>query len=522
MSDIRPAAVMILAAGAGTRMKSATPKVLHRIAGRSLVHHSLTAAAALKPGRTVVVVRHDRDLVAAHVQEVAPEVLLADQDDIPGTGRAVACGLSALDATAIAAAVAAGQVGDEAVLAAQVEGAIVVTSGDVPLVDGTLLQALLNAHHSEANAVTLLTAEVPDATGYGRVVRDASTGELLAIVEHKDATDQQRQITEINAGIYVFDATRLRSALAHVKQDNAQGEMYLTDVIELARSEGGRIGALVAPNAAAVEGVNDRVQLAKAARSMNRAIVENWMREGVTVVDPRTTWIDAGVTLEQDVTLYPGTQLYGTTVVQADAVVGPDTTLTDVDVGPRASVVRSQATDSSIGADAVVGPFSYLRPGTTVGAEGKVGAYVETKAATLGKGTKVPHLSYVGDATIGEGSNIGAGTIFVNYDGVSKHHTTVGDHVRIGSDNALIAPVTIGDGAYTGAGSTILRDIPPGSLGVSTANQQNIDGWVERRRPGTASAAAAARAMEAQHETGDLSPGAREERDAAVHNEGEA
>lgn len=521
MSDTRPAAVMILAAGAGTRMKSATPKVLHTIAGRSLIHHALAAAQDIDTRRTVVVVRHERERVAEHVHQAAPAALLADQDDIPGTGRAVHCGLSALDATAVAAAVAQGASGESGVMDSQVEGAIVVTSADVPLVDGPLLQALVNTHTEAGNAVTVLTSEVPDATGYGRIVRDPDSGDVVAIVEHKDATAQQREINEINAGIYVFDAVSLRAALAHVGSDNSQGEMYLTDVVAIARNDGGRVGAMVAPDAAAVEGINDRVQLAKAARAMNQRIVEHWMREGVTVVDPATTWIDTDVTLAADVTLLPGTQLHGTTSIAADAVVGPDTTLTDVRVGTGATVTRSHASGSVIGPHASVGPFSYLRPGTDLGEDGKIGAFVETKEATLGRGTKVPHLSYVGDATVGEGTNIGAATIFVNYDGVNKSRTVVGDHARIGSNTSLIAPVEVGPGAYTGAGAIIRRDVPAGALGLNSVPQQNIEGWVERRRAGTDSAQAAARAASEDGGTHGLSSGALEERAAAQRNEGE-
>jgi len=506
---------MILAAGAGTRMKSSTPKVLHEIGGRSLVHHALVASAALEPLRTVVVVRHDRERVAAHIKDIAPDALIADQDEVPGTGRAVFCGLSALDTTAIAAAVAGGAAGDRGLLDSQADGAIVVTSGDVPLVDGDLLRALVEAHQAAGNAATVLTAKVDFPQGYGRIVRGAD-GAVMGIVEEKDASEAQRQIAEINAGIYVFDAATLRDSLAKVGQDNAQGEVYLTDVLELARKAGGRVGAMIAPDAGAVEGVNDRVHLAQAATAMNRRIVERWMRAGVTVQDPATTWIDADVTLAPDVTLLPGTQLKGSTVIATGAVIGPDTTLTDVEVGEGATVVRSHGTLAVIAAGATVGPFSYLRPGTELGADGKIGAFVETKNAKIGAGSKVPHLSYVGDATVGEGTNIGAATIFVNYDGVNKHHTYVGDHVRIGSDNTLIAPLTIGDGAYSGAGTTIRHDVPSGALAINSSPQQNVEGWVQRRRPGTASAKAAARAAEG-HETRDgLSSGAQEERASAA------
>ena len=483
---------MILAAGEGTRMRSSIPKVMHAIGGRSLLHHAIAAAQGLDPERLVVVVRHARDLVAAHAIEAAPQALIADQDDIAGTGRAVWCGLSALDATAMAFSAAQGHDRDT-VMSRQITGPIVVTSADVPLVDTALLTAMVTDHAEGARAVTVMTTKVPNPSGYGRIVRDAD-GELAAIVEQRDATGEQLAIDEINAGIYVFDADTLRAAITSLTTDNAQGELYLTDVVAIARAAGKGVGAFLAADAKAVEGVNDRVQLAAAGANLRDRVLERWMREGVTIVDPPTTWIDVTASLEPDATVLPGTQLFGTTSVATGAVVGPDTTLTNVTVGVNAAVTRTHGSDSTIGTGATVGPFSYLRPGTVLGASGKIGAFVETKNARIGDHSKVPHLSYVGDATIGEYSNIGAATIFVNYDGVHKAHTDVGDHVRIGSDNSLIAPVTIGDGAYTGAGATIRRDVPPGAMSRNNAPQQIIEGWVESRRPGTASADAAVRA----------------------------
>lgn len=494
MSDTRPAAVMILAAGEGTRMKSSTPKVLHRIGGRSLLHHAIFAAQGLEPERLAVVVRHERDRVADHALEAAPDAFMADQDDVPGTGRAVWCGLSALDVKAQVKAVAQGAGRDDA-LATQVEGAIVVTSADVPLVNTELLAAMVADHAAGGRAVTVMTARVDDATGYGRIVHD-SDGTVARIVEQRDATEDELAITEINTGIYVFDAATLRDALTGLDQDNSQGELYLTDVVAIARAAGKPVGAFVAPDARVVEGVNDRAQLAAAAAVLNRSVLDDWMRRGVTIVDPSTTWIDVTVTLEADATVLPGTQLYGTTSVATGAVVGPDSTLTDVTVGEGATVIRTHGSSSRISAGATVGPFSYLRPGTVLGADGKIGAFVETKNASIGAHSKVPHLSYVGDATIGEHSNVGAATIFVNYDGVHKSHTTVGDHVRIGSDNSLIAPITIGDGAYTGAGAIIRRDVPAGALARNSVPQQTIEGWVASRRPGTPSAQAAEKARQ--------------------------
>jgi len=514
----RPAAVVVLAAGEGTRMRSSTPKVLHPLAGRSMVGHALAAARALEPDRVAVVVRHERERVAAHVLGVDPDALLVDQDDIPGTGRAVQVAMTALDAAAQAAAADAAATGHDvggAAADAVVTGAVVVIAGDVPLLDAGTLRELLAAHAADDNAVTVLTTEVPDPTGYGRILREPGTGDVLGIVEEKDADDTQRAITEINTSVYVFDAAVLRAALARLGRDNAQGEVYLTDVLAIARADGGHVRALRTDDPLSVEGVNDRVQLAALRAELNRRILEDWMREGVTVVDPTTTWVDVDVDLARDVTLLPGTQLHGATTVGEGATVGPDTTLTDCEVGPRATVVRTHGSLSVIGEGATVGPFAYLRPGTELGAEGKIGTFVETKNAQIGTGSKIPHLSYVGDATIGEHSNIGAASVTVNYDGVNKHRTVIGSFARTGSDNMFVAPVVVGDGAYTGAGTVVRRDVPPGALAVSAGSQRNIEGWVARSRAGTPAAEAAARARGTRDVAG-LSPQARAELERAA------
>ena len=470
MNTSRLAAVIVLAAGEGTRMKSATPKVLHRIAGRTLLGHAIAAAREVAPEHLAVVVRHERDVVAAHVAEVDPGVVIVDQDEIKGTGRAAECALE--------------------ILPKNLEGTILVTYGDVPLLAGETLHQLVDHHAASGSAVTVITAHLDNPTGYGRIVRGADDA-VEGIVEHKDASSEQLNITEINSGIYAFDAAVLREALSEVTTDNAQGEKYLTDVLAIARAAGRRVSAHLVEDLWQTEGVNDRVQLARMGKELNRRIAERWMREGVTIVDPDTTWIDADVTIGRDVTILPGTQLLGATTVGADAVVGPDTTLADTEVGPRAEVKRTEASLAVIGADATVGPFSYLRPGTVLGAKGKIGGFVETKNATIGEGAKVPHLTYCGDATIGEGANIGAGTIFANYDGVAKHHTTVGAHSIVGSDSVLIAPVNIADGAYVGAGSAVTADVGPGQIAVARGQQRNIAGWVSRRRAGTKTAEAA-------------------------------
>ncbi|MBD7999366.1 MULTISPECIES: bifunctional UDP-N-acetylglucosamine diphosphorylase/glucosamine-1-phosphate N-acetyltransferase GlmU [Oerskovia] len=497
-----PAAVIVLAAGAGTRMRSATPKVLHTLAGRSMLGHAMVAARDLSPRRIAVVVRHERELVASAALEVVPTALVVDQDEVPGTGRAVQCAVEALDVRAQAEAAAHGvPIGHEGRGPVEgLDGSVVVLAGDIPLLDAATLTRLLDVHHSDGNAVTVLTTEVDDATGYGRIVRDDAGG-VLAIVEHKDATDEQRAIREINSSVYVFDAGILRGALRQVTQENSQGEVYLTDVLQIAREGGGRVGALKVADPLLVEGANDRAQLATLRAELNRRLLTRWMLEGVTVIDPATTWVDVDVDLGHDVTLLPGTQLHGATSIGAGSTIGPDTTLTDMEVGVGATVTRTHGSLSVVGDGASVGPFAYLRPGTDLGAKGKIGTFVETKNATIGTGSKVPHLSYVGDATIGEHTNIGAASVTVNYDGVSKHRTVIGSHARTGADNMFVAPVTVGDGAYTAAGSVIRRDVPAGALGVSGAPQRNVDGWVARRRPGTAAADAAARAHENDGET---------------------
>ena len=473
----QPAAVIVLAAGEGTRMKSQLPKVLHPLGGRPLLAHAVAAARATGPAHLVVVLRHRAELVAEALRAVDPDVLVALQDDVPGTGRAVQCGLAALPA--------------------DLTGTVVVTYGDVPLLSPATLERLVAAHVAGACAMTVLTAELEDPTGYGRVLRDAGgddAGRVSAIVEQKDADEAQRAVREVNSGVYAFDAADLRRALSGLGRDNAAGEVYLTDVLALLRAAGRPVEALPVEDVWEIRGVNDRLQLAELAAQANERTLRRWMLAGVTIVDPRTTWIDAGVELEADVTLRPGVQLHGGTRIARGAVVGPDSTLTDVEVGADALVERTHGSSAVIGAGAHVGPFAFLRPGTRLGDDGRIGTFVETKNAQIGRGSKVPHLTYVGDATIGEHSNIGASSVFVNYDGVRKARTTIGDHVRMGSDTMYVAPVTVGDGAYSGAGTVIRKDVPAGALAINVAPQRNLVGWTAKNRPGTPAAEAAQRA----------------------------
>ncbi len=341
----------------------------------------------------------------------------------------------------------------------------------------------------------MLTARVPDPTGYGRILRDAD-GLVTGIVEHRDADDVQRAIDEINSGTFVFEAEVLRAALAQLAPTNDQGELYLTDVLTIAREAGQTVGAFLIDDLWQTEGVNDRVQLSRMNAEVNRRILEHWMREGVTIVDPGSTWVHASVDLGPDVTLLPGTSLQGATSVAAGATIGPDTTLVDVEIGENATVTRTHGSLSVIGAGASVGPFAYLRPGTTLGAGGKIGTFVETKNAQIGAGAKAPHLSYLGDAVVGEGANIGAGVIFANYDGVNKSTTSVGAFSFVGSNSVLAAPLEIADGSYVAAGSTITSDVGSGELAVSRGRQRNVPGWVARKRAGTKTARAAEAALD--------------------------
>ncbi|GAC1379732.1 MAG: bifunctional UDP-N-acetylglucosamine diphosphorylase/glucosamine-1-phosphate N-acetyltransferase GlmU [Marmoricola sp.] len=465
----------MLAAGGGTRMKSKLPKVLHPIAGRSMVGHVLAAVDAVNPAAVVAVVGHQRELVGPHLTELRSDLVLATQETQEGTAHAV-------------------RVGWEALTPERRQGTVLVAYGDTPLLEGESLSAFLTAHRGSGDALSILSGVVENPFGYGRIIRDPD-GSVSAIVEEKEATPEQAAVREINSGILAFEASFLDSALARIDNNNAKGEYYLTDAVALARADGHTVGAFVLDDVLQTEGANDRVQLAVLAKEKNQRILRHWMRAGVSVVDPESTWIDADVKLAADVTLLPGVQLLGATVIAEDATIGPDSTLKDCEVGLGATVVRTHAELAVIGDRATIGPFSYLRPGTEVGAGGKVGGFVETKNAKIGAGAKVPHLSYVGDAEIGEGTNIGAGTIFANYDGVEKHHTVIGKHARTASNNTFVAPVTIGDGAGTGAGTVVRENVPPGALAVSAGPQRNIERWAITRRPGTAQAAAAQEAL---------------------------
>ena len=493
MSQHQAPTVVILAAGEGKRMKSAKPKVLHELCGRSMLGHVVAAARELGQARLAVVVGKGRDLVAPHVEAIAPEARIVVQEPQNGTGQAARLALEALAAA-----------GEDA------QGTVLVLLGDGAMVTGATLAHLVSEHERRGNAVTDLTAVVPDPHGLGRIVRaedgSGGWGPVVAIVEQKDCTPEQAAIREINSGNFAFDAKVLRDALSRLTTDNSQGEEYLTDVLASAVGDGLPVGAVVAADHHEVLAANDRAQLADLRRLMNQRITRHWMAEGVTIVDPATTLIDVQVELAPDVVLRPNTQLEGNTRIATGADVGPNCTLKDAEVGEDARVTNATVDGAVIGPEATVGPYTYLRPGTVLGRRSKAGGFVEMKKAVVGDGSKVPHLSYMGDVEIGEGTNVGAGVITANYDGVHKHRTKIGDHAFVMCDTVLAAPVEIGDGAFVAAGSVITSNVPPGALGVARERQRNIEGYAERRRPGSRAAEAAAAAKAAAEAAQDAGP----------------
>jgi len=373
------------------------------------------------------------------------------------------------------------------------DGTVLILAGDTPLLTTQTLEEFMAAHQSEKSVASVLTALLPDPAGYGRIIRGDNSS-ILKIVEEKDASDSEKEIDEINTGVYLFELKVLKEVIGKLKNNNSQKELYLTDVISLITAEGKTAQAILSNDYTETLGINDRTQLAECAAIMRDRINHQHMLNGVTIIDPTTTWIDVDVKIEADVVIYPGTAITGKSTIKANAVIGPRTTLVSCAVAEGAKVVESNCTDSTIGKEVKVGPFTYLRKGTVLANESKAGAFVEIKNSTVGKGSKVAHLSYVGDAQIGEESNIGAATVFVNYDGEKKHQTKIGDQVRIGSDTMLVAPVTVGDGAYTAAGSVINEDVPAGAIGIGRARQVNILGWVLKKRKDSKSAAAAKKA----------------------------
>jgi bifunctional UDP-N-acetylglucosamine pyrophosphorylase/glucosamine-1-phosphate N-acetyltransferase len=451
--------VIVLAAGRGTRMRSTTPKVLHEICGVPLIGWVLESAAGVDAHRIVVV-----DQPARPLDGHLPEGVVTVVQDVPehgdGTGGAVAAALPHVEA----------------------DRPVVVLTGDAPLVTADVVRALLATHAAEGNAATILSAELDDPGQLGRVVRDAD-GAVVKVVETKaagDATPEELRIREVNAGVYCFDGGRLRDALPRVGSDNAQNERYLPDVLGLLRADGDRIGAHVAATPEVVLGVNDRFELGVVREIAQRRIHERHLRAGVTIVNPASTVIERDVTIAPDATIEPGCVLRGRTTIAAGATVGPHTTAIDAELAEGVTAIHSHLLEARAEAGATIGPFAYLRPGTVLRARAKAGTFVEIKNSDIGPGSKVPHLSYIGDADVGAGSNLGAATITANYDGHRKHRTTVGDGVKTSVDTTLVAPVTVGDGAYTGAGSVITKDVPAGALGIARERQRNLEGYAEQ------------------------------------------
>ena len=451
-------------------MKSTRAKVLHEIAGRSLIGHVLHAVQSVKPKELRVVIGASKDEVITHLSTTAPTAATVHQEVRGGTGHAVRIALETFTGS----------------------GAVLVCAGDTPLLRGATLEKLLASHNSSQSSATVLTTIMPEPSGYGRVIREEDES-LAKIVEERDANQEEKETLEINSGVYIFDLDELRVALSQLSASNSQKEEYLTDVIAILKKSGKKVAAFSSHDFTEILGINDRSQLSTSSFIMNARICDALMRSGVTIVDPMSTWIDMTAEIDIDVRIEPGTAIKGKCKIGKSAVIGPRTTLIHCNVGSNAHILESHCDSSAIGANAVVGPYSHLRSGTVLAGNVKVGSFVEIKNSTVGESSKVPHLSYVGDATIGTESNIGAATVIVNYDGVEKHQTTIGDHVRIGSDSMLVAPVTIGDGAYTAAGSVITEDVPPGALGMGRAKQTNILGWVLKKRKGTKSAEAAAK-----------------------------
>ena len=460
--------VIVLAAGLGKRMHSTTPKVLHPICGEPMLGHVLNTVQLLKPNQIITVLGHGKERVANYLKSEFKKVKIVEQKQQKGTGHAVQIALTQVK---------------------NLNGLVLVMAGDTPLLSTTSLKALV-ASAAESNAA-VLTAELPDPTGYGRIIRLANM--VDRIVEQTDASEEELEITEINTGVYVFEAEILKKAISLITSDNKQGEIYLTDVIAVINTLGESVTAVICEDYTEALGINDRSQLAMSQQIMQQRINEYWMSKGVSMRNPDSVVIDMGVSLTSDIFLDNNTHLLGKTSIDTGSVIGPDSMLKDCLVGKNSHVMRTTATNAKIGNNCKIGPYTYLRPGTVLKDGVKAGAYVEIKNSTVGEGSKVPHLSYVGDATIGIETNIGAATVFVNYDGETKHKTVVGDHVKIGSDTMLIAPVKIGDGAYTAAGSVITENVPAGALGVERTKQRNIEGWVERKRGKSKSASAARR-----------------------------
>ena len=443
---------IILAAGEGKRMKSNTAKPLMTVCGKTLIDYVLSAAKEVGTKENIVVVGHMADDVMSHLED---DAIYAFQREQKGTGHAVMQGI-------------------EPIL--DKDGVVMILCGDTPLIKGSELKEALSSHISSNRAATVITAIAPNPFGYGRVIRDGE--KLSKIVEQKDASPAERAVTEINSGMYFFDIKKLSSALSKLTNNNSQGEYYLTDTIEILISEGENVGAEIV-DFESIIGVNDRVQLSHAEAVLNRRNVEKIMLSGVTVINPSATYIGSGVTVGMDSVIYPGTILEGDTVIGENCIIGPDTKITDTKIGNNTEVIKSVLVKSQVGNRVSVGPFAYMRPNSKVSDNVKIGDFVEIKNATIDNGTKVAHLTYVGDADVGKNVNFGCGTVVVNYDGKNKHRSTIGDDVFIGCNTNLVSPVTVCDGAFTAAGSTITDTVPKNALAIARAKQVNKENWIK-------------------------------------------
>lgn len=455
-----PTIALVLAAGEGTRMKSRHPKVAHEMLGRPLVWWSVMSAKQSGADRVIVVIGNGADEVRSLLAEV-DGVECVEQTERLGTGHAVRIALEKAEVTS---------------------GSVVVLNGDTPLVRPETIASLSRRVTNEGQAACVLTMTPPDVTGYGRVVLDEA-GQVQAIIEHKDCTPAQREeLLECNSGVYAFDGAALSAHIGEIGNDNVQGEYYLTDMIEILRSAKLPVSAVHADDAFELLGVNSRIQLAQVTKIMQARTNDELMAAGVTMLDPALVWVGPGVTVGQDTTILPMTFLMGDTQIGCDCVIGPNTRLTDTHVGDGCTVDETVAIKATLENDVSCGPRAYLRPGAHLLDGSKAGTHVEIKNSTIGEGSKVPHLSYIGDTTMGSGVNIGAGSITCNYDGVNKNHTTIGDDVFVGSDTMMVAPVSIGSGALVGASSCITKDVPADALALERSKQQIVEGYAKTRR----------------------------------------
>jgi len=454
LSNVYSITPIILAAGEGKRMYSKVPKVLHKVCGLPMVEHVINCAREVSGAEPVVVIGHG----AEQVRKEVTGVKFVMQERQLGTGHAVMQAEEYIN-----------------------DGDMLILYGDTPLLRPETLLEMHEMHRAEGCSATILTSDIDDPTGYGRIIR---IGEKLieAIVEDKDADNSTKLIKEINSGIYFFDGKELREALGHLKNDNTQGEYYLTDVIGIMREKGLKIGAFKIKNAEDILGVNNRYQLSEVNKIMQRRIAKKLMLEGVTIIDPDSTYIEASVTVEKDVTIYPGCILEGNTVIQEDSVIGPYTRIKDGKIDRGVKIQNSVVLESSIGEGTSIGPFAYLRPGNKIGKHAKVGDFVEMKNSTFGDNSKASHLTYVGDGDVGSNVNLGCGVVFVNYDGKNKYRTYVGDNSFVGCNVNLVAPVRVNENTYVAAGTTVTKDVPQDSLAIGRARQENKEGWVTKRK----------------------------------------